>query len=69
MRANTLTSLMAITLSEEVVETFSPDDAIGRWLAAGKSTSRQRIAPYDRDTPEQAPDYTSSESETDPDEL
>lgn len=64
LRADTLTGLMAITLSEEEVDMFSPDDAIGRWWAAGKSTCWPRTAPYGRRRREadQSPDYTSSES-------
>ncbi|CAH1253071.1 ZNF862 [Branchiostoma lanceolatum] len=73
LRADTLTGLMDITLSDQQVETFSPTDAMARWWADGKTTRRPRTTPYGRRRrdPEQAQaaDYTSSESETDSEDL
>lgn len=46
LRSDTLTALMAISLSPVTVDNFCPDDAIARWWSAGKTARRPRTRPY-----------------------
>ncbi|KAI8493938.1 hypothetical protein Bbelb_282850 [Branchiostoma belcheri] len=63
LTSDTVTALMAISLSPTTVDTFNPDSAIAKWWSAGKAPRRPKTRPYGkRPRQDEADDETSSSS-------